>query len=105
MTPIEIVQHDTLPLLEFTIEKNNAVFNLSGYTVVFSMMDENGTLKVNKQPCTVVSAAAGTCTYQLQSDDTNVAGQFQGEISVVDSNGDVQTTYDHIPIVIRQQVA
>lgn len=105
MTPIRIVQNDTLPLLEFSIEKNNEAFDLTGCTVFFSMMNQDGTVKINKRACTIVSPSLGTCTCQLVEADTNEAGQFQGELSVVDSSNDVQTTYDQIPIVIRQQIA
>ena len=105
MSPIELVQNDTLPLLEFTIEKNGAVFNLTGYSVKFSMMNQDGVVVVDKQPCTIVSAANGTCTYQLKSSETANPGKFRAELSVIDSNNDVQTTYDDIPVIIRQQVA
>lgn len=105
MTPIQIVQNDTLPLLEFTIEKNNEPFNLTGCTVTFSMMNQDGTVKISKRACTVVAPLLGTCSCQLLAGDTNEAGQFQGELSVVDSSNNIHTTYDQIPIVIRQQIA
>lgn len=105
MNVIELVQNDTLPTLDFTIQKDGISYDLTGCTVYFSMQNENGTIKINKQTCTVVSASNGTCHYTLQSGDTNEAGQFSGEVTVIDGSGKIQTSYDNIPIIIRQEFA
>lgn len=103
--PLQIVQNDRLPILEFTIEKGGVAFNLTGYTVVFSMLNNAGVRKIDKQACVVVSAAAGTVQYSWQEGETDTAGDFTGEVQVTDSNGRTQTTFDPIPIVIREQIA
>lgn len=103
--PIQIVQNDLLPVLEFTIEKGCEAFNLTGYTVVFSMLNNAGVRKIDKQECTITSAVSGIVQYSWQDGDTDTSGDFTGEVQVTDSNGKTQTTFDIIPIVIREQIA
>ena len=102
---IALVSGDTMPVLEFTIEKDGEAVNLTGATVVFSMYNEEKVLKIDKQACTITNATGGVVQYQLQSGDTSEEGAFSGEIQVTDSNSGIQTTFEAIPITVRRQVA
>ena len=55
---------------------------ITGATVVFSMRDENGTVKVDKEPVVVDDDEEGMVHYIWQEGDTDTAGTFYGEFQV-----------------------
>lgn len=81
--------------LKVTLVDDSGPLDLTGATVVFSMTSTSGTVKVNKQSCTVldqsVTANRGTVTYQFTGTQVNTAGKYYGEWQCTLSNGDILT--------------
>ncbi len=86
---VEVRQGDTLPYLDFTLvsDTSDTPHNLSGATVTFSMIDDNGDSKIQNGACTIVGAATGEVRYSFAAADTDTAGIFYGEFQVVFSSG------------------
>lgn len=105
ISPIELVQNDTLPFLDFTIEKDGVAVNLTSATVVFSMKNDKGVRKIDKQACSLVTPLSGICRYELQLGDTDTAGTFNGEIQITFPGGTKQTSFENIPVVIKGEIA
>lgn len=102
---IYIVQNDTKPDLEFVITKDGRPVDLTGCTVYFTMKKIGGDIKINKAQCSIVDAESGLVKYEWQAGDTSEAGDYEGEVEVVDANGEVQTGYEKIYIKIREELA
>lgn len=77
MTPFIIKKLDRSPSLEATMGAN-----LTGATVVFSMAPKSpagAALKVSAAAAVVVDAASGAVRFDWGANDTDTAGNFQGE--------------------------
>ena len=86
-----------------------APVNVTGASVVFSMrVKPAGTVKVDAQGCTIVTAGTGRVRYEWASDGsaTNTADEYEGEFQVSYANGRVQTFPNdgHIPVVITDDI-
>lgn len=57
------VQNDSVHLLEMTIQDNGTAVDLTGKTAKIRFCTRNG--YVSDEPCTIVSAAAGTLSYKM----------------------------------------
>lgn len=67
-----------------------AAVNLSGSTVAFSMRKrDSATFVVEDAPVTVVSAPAGTFSYEFQAPELDEQGTFRGEMVVSTPDGEV----------------
>lgn len=69
--------------------------NLSGATVKFVMRQRSANAPTTNLPATIVTAAAGTVSYALTSQDTALAGLYAQEWVVTFSGG----TVEHFPTV------
>ena len=99
---------DTNNVLEATLrDVNGVVVNLTGATVVFSMMNAASTVKVSLAACTIVTAAAGLVSYAWVAADVNTAGTYRGEFQVTYSGGGIQTfpNDSYIEVEITADVA
>lgn len=106
MAKIKWVQGDNAPDQTFIITKNGTALNLTGYTVNFNIGPVDSLAKINAghSTCTITDAANGKVTYSLQATDTATAGNFAGQIEVIDGSGKIQTYTKNIDIEIVQQV-
>lgn len=88
-------------------DANGVVVNLTGATVVFSMMDSTGTVHVSLAAVTITTAAAGLVTYSWVAGDVDTAGTFRGEFKVTYSGGGIQRfpNESYIEIEITSNVA
>jgi len=106
----EIRQNDTLPYFDFTLIKNSqgTPHNLTGATVVFSMVSEIGeTPKIDEGSVTIVDALAGEVRYSFDAVDTDTVGTFYGEFEVTFSDGRILTfpEGEYIIINIIEEIA
>lgn len=82
---------DTLTPLTRTLKQSGSVVNLTGKTVTFTMVNEDGTVIVNAASATVnTPATAGEVYYSFQAADVLLPGVFYGWF-VVTSAGKTDT--------------
>jgi hypothetical protein len=108
-TTVEIRQNDLLPLLDYTLVKDTSdtAHDLTDATVRFTMRNKlRGNVKINRATMTIIDAAAGQVRYSWIASDTNVAGEFVGEIEVTFSSGKILTfpEEEYIPIIIKKEL-
>ena len=68
----------TLPPLEFQLFDDDAVVDLTGGTVTFSMDDEAGTAKVSNAAATLTDVLNGKGKYDWAATDVDTEGEFVG---------------------------
>ena len=98
MADFFIKQNDTSPGLEYTLLP---LTDVTGATIVFSMKNSAGTIIVNRQPVTIVTAATGVVRYPWIAADTATAGNFEGEFEVTFAGGGIETFPNTSNILIR----
>ena len=102
-TKINIVQNDKGYDLNFTLQDNagNAV-NITGATLAFKVQKENGIALKFTGSMAIVSAAAGTCKYTVQTGDFDEAGRYDAEIEL--TLGAEIITYPGIKIEVSPEL-
>jgi hypothetical protein len=98
----EFVSGDTASTLALTlVDDSGAAINLTNCTVKLHWVGEDGVV-VNKS-MTIVSAAAGTCSYKFAAEELFASG-MEFEVEVTDSNGYKLTNPDLITIPVRKRL-
>ena len=103
-----IKQGDTSPALRATLNDPAGVaVDLSGAAVVFSMKTVSGTLLVDRQTCSIITAASGIVEYSWQAGDTDVSGQHLSEFEVTFADSSVETfpNFDYLRIKISKELS
>jgi hypothetical protein len=108
MSIIKLVQGDTRPALVCTITDSNTgdTVNLTGATCRLKFRMTDSTTVKSILTGTITDAVNGVVEFYWASDPTSLAGdpgQYQGEIEVTFSDGQVQTAFDPLNFVLRQQ--
>ena len=103
-----IKQNDTASFLTRDLKDAfGAPVNVTAAAVVFSMrVKPAGTVKVDEQGCTIVTAGIGRVRYEWTATNTNTADEYEGEFQVTYANGKIQTFPNdgYIPIVITDDI-
>ena len=103
-----IKENDTASFLTRDLKDAfGAPVNVTGAAVVFSMrVKPAGTVKVDEQGCTIVTAGIGRVRYEWTAANTNTADEYEGEFQVTYANGKIQTFPNdgYIPIVITDDI-
>jgi hypothetical protein len=98
----DFVSNDTgSTLLVACTDDTGAAINLAGATVKLHWVGEDGVI-ANKS-MTVVSAAAGTCSYKFGSGELFAPG-MEFEVEVTDSDGFKLTNVDLITEPVRKRL-
>jgi len=100
-TAIRLKQHDAGIILTFLCrdEDGNPV-DLTRYTVDFFLYDGTTLINENRTLCTKPESSLGVAEYTVTSEDTAVAGLFQGKLRISNSSSEVRNIGD-IPVEIR----
>lgn len=107
----ELTVNDTLRPLGCQLQYEDSTgaivnVNLTGLTVKFKMVADNGTVKVAETAATVIDPLTGQVQYDFQSADVNTAGIFWGWFIVFGGVGGLERdTYPvgrKLCIVIKQ---
>lgn len=81
--------------LKVTLVDDNGPIDLTGASVVFTMTSTTGTVKVNKQACSIadqlVTANRGVVTYVFTGTQVNTVGKYYGEWTITLSNATILT--------------
>jgi len=66
------------PITAVIVDGDNEEIDLSGWTIVFRMVDiETGIVKINNAACTVNDRANGKVSYSFTATDINTEGCYQ----------------------------
>lgn len=85
-----IKRNDTYPPAEATLKSNGTAVDLTGASVRFHMLGQDGTVVVDAA-ATIEVAASGEVSYAWQAADTDEAGIYKCEWEVTYSGGGIQT--------------
>lgn len=77
---------DRITPISGKLVQSGAVVNLTGSTVLFHMVKKDGTVKVDEQAATVVSAVGGLVRYAPTANDVDTEGEFFAWFIVVDGS-------------------
>lgn len=104
---IKLVQGDTRPALVCTITDENTgdAINLTGATCRLKFRAVGSTTLTSTLTGTITSAVNGVVEFYWASEPTSLsgtAGDYEGEIEITFSNGQVQTVYDVIKFKLRE---
>ena len=103
-----IKQNDTASFLTRDLKDAfGSPVNVTAAAVVFSMrVKPAGTVKVDEQECTIVTAGIGRVRYEWTAANTNTADEYEGEFQVTYANGKIQTFPNdgYIPVVITDDI-
>lgn len=97
-----IIEDDYGKNLEFVLyDEDDELYDYSGYDsiVCYFKKYQAGTCKIEGVCSTV---GMGTVRYQLQADDTDIIGEYYGELKVYSPSA--ITTWSNIHLVIKEKV-
>jgi len=102
-----IKTNDTSPKLGLTLTSSSgSAVSLSGASVRFHMKKYGAsTLKVDSA-ATITNASSGVIEYAWQSEDTDTAGSYYGEVEVTYGDGTVETfpNNGYFTIIIQEDL-
>jgi hypothetical protein len=106
MSLIKLVQGDTRPALvcNITDETTGLPVSLTGATCRLKFRKVGATTLTATLTGTVTNAVNGVVEFYWASDPSSLAtadGQYEGEIEVTFSDGQIQTVYDKLQFVVR----
>jgi hypothetical protein len=104
---IKLVQGDTRPAIVCTItdETTGDAVNITGATVVLKFRPVGSTTLQATVTGTVTSGSTGQVAFYPASTPamlTGDAGDYEGEIEITFSDGQIQTVYDLLKFKIRE---
>lgn len=100
---INFVAGDSAPNFPIICTRAGAALDLTGATVKFKIANQDTGVRTNDaaNTCTVVSATAGTCTYNVLATDFPTAGTYVGETQITYSNAEIETQPTQQVIIVR----
>lgn len=105
---IKLVQGDTRPALICTLtdeNNNNSPITITGATVVLKFREVGSETLKATIPGSIVNGAAGQVAFYWASVPTSLngdPGDYEGEIEITFSDGQIQTVYDPLKFKLRQ---
>jgi hypothetical protein len=102
---IKLVQGDTRPQVQVTLteETTGAIINLTGATVVMKFRLTGSTTVLDTLTGVITNAAGGQVVFAWNPGTLNVdPGDYEGEIQITFSSGEIQTVYDLVKFKLRQ---
>lgn len=103
---IKLVQGDTRPTLKVTItdqNSNDAPVNISGANIRLKFREMDGTLLLDTLTGIVIDGANGVCLFFWNPNTLVNAGDYEGEIEITYEAGSIQTVFDLVYFVVREQ--
>tara|TARA_R110002012_G_scaffold272981_1_gene458743 strand:- start:5864 stop:6235 length:372 start_codon:yes stop_codon:yes gene_type:complete len=117
LTTIELVQGDTLPVIEVTLKDSSEAttgqtldpedsltfkpINLTSCTATMKVREVGATALTDTLTGAVTDAANGVVSFNLGNSTLATAGTFEGEVSYTNSSSKTQTVVELIKIKVR----
>lgn len=89
------------------IDSSGDAVDLTGASAVFTMKEQDGSIKVNRQSAVITNATSGLLEYRWQTGNTNAAGAYYIEFEVTPASGGKFTVPDRTTkakVVIEQDL-
>lgn len=107
MSTIKLVQGDTRPALNVTITDENTgePVTLTGATVRLKFRKQGSTTLQSTLTGTITDGLNGQVSFYWASDPTSLSGDpgnYEGEIEITFSDGQIQTVYDTLKFRLRE---
>lgn len=104
---IKLVQGDTRPALVCTItdEATGLAINVTGCTAVLKFRELGATTLQAAVPGSITNGVAGEITFYPASEPAmlqGAAGEYEGEIEITFTDGQIQTVYDTLKFRVRE---
>lgn len=105
MAKIKRVQNDTAPDWTFSVARpDGTVPTLSGSTVNFIIKSPSGAVtNAGHQACTITDATTGEGYYTFLAGDLPDAGDYLCDLSIVYSNGQIETVPKALTLEARAE--
>lgn len=100
-----LVVNDTLPYVVFTLENrsNNTAIDLTGAVVRLRIREVGSTDEKAVLVCVPVDLPNGQVATDFPPGVIDTAGTFEAELEITFSTGGIQTMYDKIKLVVRDE--
>lgn len=100
-----LVVNDTLPNVVFTVydQMTSAAIDLTGAVVRLRIREVGATTEKAALVCTAVDLPVGKVSTNFPAGVFDAAGTYEGEFEITFSGG-IQTTYDMLKFVVRDEV-
>jgi hypothetical protein len=107
MSTIKLVQGDTRPALNVTItdESTGEPVSIVGATVRLKFRKQGTTTLTATLTGTITDGLNGQVSFYWASDPTSLSGEpgnYEGEIEITFSDGQIQTVYDTLKFRLRE---
>jgi hypothetical protein len=100
--PMQMKVGDRRPYLEVQLLRTDGKpLDLTGADLVFTMRQKGQPEKIDEEAMVVTSAAKGLAEYHWGVDDTDTAGIFQGEVTIIWPGGVRETQPDEGYIIVQ----
>jgi hypothetical protein len=104
-TTLNIVEDNTAPDIQITIQRNGDTVAL-GTAPVDLILSLNGTIiNAGHQACTIVSATNGIIQYTATAADFATAGDYLGDVRINYVGGRVEICRDQLQVDVRAKLA
>ena len=90
-TTHHVTKGDTATPLGATLTQGGSARDLTGETVEFKLVRDDGLVKLNWTAASIVTATSGTAQYDFQAADVSEAGEFWGYFRAKTSGGEYST--------------
>jgi hypothetical protein len=104
VTTLNIVEDNTAPTLTITCERAGTAIDLTGCTVTLTIAKGN-TITRSGGSCTIISAAAGTVSYQPLVTDFPSKGSYKGDVKITYSDATVEILYEQLKWKVRKKIS
>ena len=102
---IEIVQGNTAPDIEITIQRNGNVVDIgSGSTVDLILSLDGDIVNAGHQSCTVTSASTGVITYTPVTGDFSATGDYLGDVLITYNGGRIEICREQLEVNVRAKL-
>jgi hypothetical protein len=101
-----LVVNDTLPNIVFTLEDrvSNSVIDLTGAVVRLRIREVGTTTEKAVLVCVPIDLPNGQVSTNFPVGVLDTAGTFEAELEITFNGGGIQTMYDKIKLIVRDEV-
>lgn len=103
---LNIVQGNTAPDIEITIQRNgNTVSLAAGDTVDLILSTDSTIVNAGHQSCVVTDRSNGVVTYTPQSGDFTQTGDYLGDVRITYAGGRIEICRDQLSVSVRAKLS